>query len=1094
MAAPAAMARSSGPPTASYFPAWSRSSRRSPPRTEIRRTGCSSENAAEQRRGQFGSSCWPSCRPLLSTVGVGSSSACLEENELVDLVTGNLEAERAASAEAHIDSCAACRLVLIELARIFELRASGLPQEDVEDTEHPDDEVALPLVLQPSALVRGSLIGRYLVLGVLGAGAMGIVYEAYDPELDRKVALKLLRERKADRGRSERLLREARATAKLSHPNVVAVHDVGTHEGAVFMAIEFVDGGTLGEWQADGHGRDAIVSAYADAALGLAAAHAAGLVHRDFKPANVLVSKDGRVRVTDFGLARLPAEDLESTGADALADSLPSLELLTKTGAIVGTPAYMSPEQFEGAAADARSDQFSFCVALFEALCGERPFAGRTFSELSTNVASGRFTESTTFARLPRSLRAVLKRGLEVDPSQRFASMEHLLSSLSVGGSSWVPAVLGGSIALGLGVFGFSLGANQADASPCADEQESFSQIWEPPRKAALRERLSRSGYAYAEDVALRVDERIEEYSAQWQASFSAACALSAESAQTSCLHERARDLEQLLAALERGDSGVVEFAVQAVDRLTEPSSCVHGGEAGPVPAPTPPASLATQVEGFSKRLSLAAALQDTRQFEDALSEATAVRDEARDLGYTPTIAEAELKMGLAYGSLDRMEEAEAALASSAQGAWTSGHERVALEAAIELVFIAGVERDKPEAGEVWAEFGAASVMRMGGSARVNALLAEALGALAFHQRDYPESEEKLRRALELRESFLPPHHTLIATTLGRLSAAVLTQERSTEGLEIASRALTIHKAALGDEHPAVMRGHAHRGAALLQLGRLDEARTALDEALRVGVASLGAQSPRLVDVHASRASLASRQGRHLEAEVAYLEVLTALQSEEGEMHQAIPTILHNLGNVAFRAGKYPEATAYLERALEGRAALDGPEHPSSASSLATLSSVAAASGECEEAVGYAERALRLLSGPEVRSSRRAHVQGNYANALLCAGQEQRAVEEARAVVALVNADTDLERMRGDLHEILADAEFAVGNLAASEAAARVSLKQANGASSKASASYRVARASIGRDRDGALAMARKALEDVGPNDRADIEAFLEKH
>ncbi|HEY0097284.1 MAG TPA: serine/threonine-protein kinase, partial [Archangium sp.] len=237
------------------------------------------------------------------------------------------------------------------------------------------------------ALGRGTPLDRYVVLDPLGEGGMGMVYAAYDSVLDRKVALKLLPPGDADAGPEAtsgsgraRLLREAQAMARLSHPNVVAVYDVHQHEAQVFMAMELVDGQTLLQWEREQpRGWRELLTAFLAAGRGLAAAHAAGLVHRDFKPTNVLVGKDGRVRVTDFGLAR-PHNAPAELGADTPApDTGPVkghslLELnLTQRGAVRGTPAYMAPEQFRGATADVRSDQFSFAVSLWEALHGERP-------------------------------------------------------------------------------------------------------------------------------------------------------------------------------------------------------------------------------------------------------------------------------------------------------------------------------------------------------------------------------------------------------------------------------------------------------------------------------------------------------------------------------------------------------------------------------------------------------------------------------------------------------------------------------------------------------------------------------------------------
>ena len=233
-------------------------------------------------------------------------------------------------------------------------------------------------------------MGRYLVLGTLGEGGMGVVHAAYDPELDRKVALKVLLPGRGGRAKGhERLLREAQSLARLSHPNVVAVHDVGTHEGRVFVAMEFIAGTTLSATiESQRPGLEAIVGLYAAAGRGLEAAHRVGLVHRDFKPDNVMVDREGRVRVVDFGLAQAVAE------ASAEESSQGSAVGLTATGALMGTPAYMAPEQFQGRPTDARTDVFAFCVALYEHLHGERPFAGETLVTLAAEVTAGRVREA----------------------------------------------------------------------------------------------------------------------------------------------------------------------------------------------------------------------------------------------------------------------------------------------------------------------------------------------------------------------------------------------------------------------------------------------------------------------------------------------------------------------------------------------------------------------------------------------------------------------------------------------------------------------------------------------------------------------------
>jgi predicted Ser/Thr protein kinase len=289
----------------------------------------------------------------------------------------------------------------------------------------------------------GARIGRFTVLDKLGEGGMGVVLAAYDPDLDRRVAIKLIRPAAAkDEGAQARLLREAQAMARLRHPNVVTVYEVGTFGEQVFIAMEYVEGRTLSGALAElaGSWRE-IIARFAEAGRGLAAAHEAGLVHRDFKPENVLVGRDGRVHVTDFGLVGTADESEGSRPFDVLEDnrarvsalSSPLLEEdLTPTGYLMGTPLYMSPEHHRGGCVDARSDQFAFCVGLFRELYGESPFDGETVTEYASQVLAGNVRPPPTGTRVPGWVRDILLRGLSVDPDRRFPSMEALLSELAV--------------------------------------------------------------------------------------------------------------------------------------------------------------------------------------------------------------------------------------------------------------------------------------------------------------------------------------------------------------------------------------------------------------------------------------------------------------------------------------------------------------------------------------------------------------------------------------------------------------------------------------------------------------------------------------
>jgi formylglycine-generating enzyme required for sulfatase activity/tRNA A-37 threonylcarbamoyl transferase component Bud32 len=308
---------------------------------------------------------------------------------------------------------------------------------DDPNPDHVEHEVDVDV------LSVGATVGRYIVVERLGAGAMGVVYAAYDPKLDRKVALKLLRPVKAggdEARRTARLEREAQAVAKLSHPNVVGIFDVLVYEGRVVLAMEYLGGGTMRSWM-DAKKRPwrEIVAMFTEVGKGLAAAHAAGQIHRDFKPDNVLLDAKGVPKVADFGLARVrsttgarAAVDAEEHSAHAVAQELESSPAdLTRTGAITGTPAYMAPEQFLGRAVDARTDEFAFCVALWEAICGERPFAGTTIIALADAVTREKIKPPPKDGDLPAWIRRCLTRGLRADPAQRFPDFDELLAALS---------------------------------------------------------------------------------------------------------------------------------------------------------------------------------------------------------------------------------------------------------------------------------------------------------------------------------------------------------------------------------------------------------------------------------------------------------------------------------------------------------------------------------------------------------------------------------------------------------------------------------------------------------------------------------------
>ncbi|MGZ3406978.1 MAG: serine/threonine-protein kinase, partial [Polyangia bacterium] len=417
--------------------------------------------------------------------------SCLDESTVTAFVERRLPPSSLAPVREHADSCASCRKLIAAATRVL-LASSEDGRADGTTSTLPRAAV---VGKGAPAFGAGECIGRYRVLEVLGAGGMGVVYGAFDPELQRKVALKLVRAEFAelDAELRARLVREAQAMARIRHPNVITVFDVGTFDDRLFVAMEIIDGTTLTSWQAERtRSVDEILRVFAAAGAGLAAAHDVGLVHRDFKPDNILIGVDGRVSVMDFGLARpvaaaLTAEVEEPSSPDA---ALAIEGELTHAGAVVGTPAYMAPEQMRGEPPDGRADQFSFCVALFEALYGVRPFPGKALGELERAILDGQRLRPRRKG-VPRAVRRALARGLAGDPSSRFSSMSELLPALAPSrpvARSWRAVAIAALAAAGA-VGGFAHW--RVDRTRlCSGAAGRLVGVWDGERRAAVETAL----------------------------------------------------------------------------------------------------------------------------------------------------------------------------------------------------------------------------------------------------------------------------------------------------------------------------------------------------------------------------------------------------------------------------------------------------------------------------------------------------------------------------------------------------------------------------------------------------------------------------
>jgi serine/threonine protein kinase len=590
-----------------------------------------------------------------------------------------------------------------------------------------------------SPLARGATIGRYVVLGMVGRGGMGEVYAAYDPELDRKVAVKLLRVKPGNgvsltEGR-QRTLREAQAIARLSHPNVVVVYDVGTFRDQVFIAMEFVDGNTATYWlAAQPRSWQEVLRVFRAAGRGLVAAHEKGLVHRDFKPDNVMVGRDGEVRVMDFGLARQvnekpaaePAPARRSPvmfgdgSADPARDPMETVLLngpptgpttpplgtepqapgmfevqLTRTGAMMGTPAYMAPEQFLSTATDARTDQFSFCVALYEALYGERPFSGNTMFALTTAVVQGQVNEAPASSKVPLWVRKVLLRGLRPQAADRYPSMQELIEALGRNPNTarrrFVAAAAAALVPVGL-----TIGVHQSLAnhqSTCSAGPSWLAGVWdlrapgevESPRQAEIHAAFLHTGKSYASDVFATVNRVLNGYSHRWAKMYRETCEGSERGEQSAevldlrmtCLQERLGGLRALTDVFKEANGEVVENAVSAANNLGSLDRCADVPLLRSVVRPPEDAATRARVEALRHRLAAVKALFDAGRYREGLKDAPRLVDEARALDYQPVVAEALGLMGTMYHKENDSRTAEKLLVDSYLAADASRHDEV---------------------------------------------------------------------------------------------------------------------------------------------------------------------------------------------------------------------------------------------------------------------------------------------------------------------------------------------------------------------------------------------------------------------------------
>ena len=836
------------------------------------------------------------------------------------------------------------------------------------------------------ALREGGMISRFTVDRVLGEGGMGVVVAAHDPTLDRKVAIKLLRAADASQAARTRLVREAQAAARVEHDNVIAIHEVSSHGDHVFVVMELVDGDTLGKWQRGRPWRE-VLDAYIRAGRGLAAAHHAALVHRDFKPDNVLIGRDGRLRVTDFGLVAASGTIFDEDGRVKTDSQPPAAALqvpLTRTGDVMGTPAYMSPEQYRGEPADARADQFSFCVALWEGLYGLRPFDAGSLGERQERIKKGELAGPLAGRAVPARFDAILRRGLAFDPAARWPDMDALLAALEddpearrakrrralIGGGVVAVIAAGAAVA---GVLALGGGAGEP-VRPCRGLERELDGVWDSGRRGALEQALAATGKPYAAATATRVVAALDEHAGRLTAARIETCeataVLETQSAEMldrrmSCLDRRRSALAATVDLLVTDAAATLPRAVDAVMALPGPEACAADRLLDDMAPPADP-NVQAAIARVRVDLDKASALSRAGRWKDVVAPAEAAVTGARAVGWPPLLAEtlgiaakARLITGDADGAEKALHEAIAA-ASSAKDVFLHG------QLTVSLVEVANRQSRYADV-ETLAALADATLGTREDRWAERATLEAERGRAARAQNKLDDARAHLEKALALRVAHAGAESTLAARSLQDLANLELTAARFAEAEALLKRALAIVMQRSGPEHPDVAITLARLAVAAKELGRLDESAAGLRRAIEIMSAAEGELSPTVATSWANLGVVLGAQDKGEESLAAYQKAVAVREKVLPPDHPDLASSIMNVG-IALQEnlGRPADAVPYFERARDILKKKLGPDHPTLAHALHGLGSARLELKQAAAAVPDLEEAYRIRSGDAI--------------------------------------------------------------------------------------------------------------------------------
>lgn len=873
-----------------------------------------------------------------------------------------------------------------------------------------------------------ALAGRYTVLDVLGQGGMGVVVSAYDARLDRRVALKRVHSRETAPGgdglAQVRMVREAQSMARLNHPHVVAVYDAGTLEdGSVFIAMEYVQGQTLRSWCQHTPPRSwrEIVRAYLDAGRGLAAAHAAGLIHRDFKPDNVLVGEDGRVRVTDFGLARAGSTPDAAQPVTALPSS--ALEApLTLPGAVLGTPAYMAPELLQGQPANVRSDVYAFCASLYEALYGRVPFPLDSMASILRLLKEGQPPLPPADSQVPAWVSRAVLPGLHPDPLRRPGSLEQVLRQLEedpeVRRRTWLRmSGLAAAVALLAGLSVWTWVRQQGPG--CESLERRLVGVWDAPVKARVTQALEATGLPYAKDTAQRLERLLDGYAQAWvkqrvevcqgAAVHSAAAPQSQSLAllREACLERRRSQLQAFTELLGRApDPELVDKAVPVAQALPPLEYCADAQALlAAVPPPEDP-QVRARVEALQAQVEPLAVLLAAGKYQEGLALSDQLLPQVEPVGHAPLYARALLLRAQLQDGAGDYKASEStvsqAIAEAARGrdavlvaqAWNLRLQLVGLRLArpkeaeqleplVETVVeLAGDEATRADSllvrGRLLDNLGQfqeskehyervlALLEKLFGPRHLRVAVALTdLGSVLRRMGQYAAAKERLERALAIQQDTVGPTHVTVARALSTLAIVFKELGQFEEARVRHERALDLFEQALGPNHLQTATESEHLGNVLLDLGRYEEAQARLERSLALQERVLGPHHPKVSKVLTSLGIAQATLGRYEEARLRFERALAIQEETFGPEHLDVAVALVNLGGVLADMGRHEEAKARLERALAILEKVMGPQHPHLAIPLTLLGRALTRLGRYEEAQRHLDRALALQQQPQ---------------------------------------------------------------------------------------------------------------------------------